>query len=632
MDVDTKAHALLKNIKNAPKELKKELLTNFFSNYNINDNELLFINFEIDIKKVINQFNIIFSSLKKEDIVNKNFIILKFFDINKYLLINNNKYINDFIINLKSKFKTADYNNLFEYIEKNVSYLQSHYDMVYVYKFKKFIETSHVLNSINFIKQILYKIINKYQYIIHHEMYKFVLNSLFNTNSNKDNSKIIGNIQYKYEIETKNLYNYIKKNQTLYFSNNEPFMSNITLEYLDVKKELNCKIFMHEFNTKLINESILTKTTGLCNFELYRLLNNSNMPICYNNKSLFSINNDIRIDTRHFYSKKDFIELDINSDTFDIVKRIINIPNLNAGYTPFMHNDSIIYLKNSIINMYFTKKEYENLDNAIINCNNRYLIVYCSEGNFKNNIIDIKIHYTGAHRASLIIDKLNKQIIYFDPLGYRNYITYFTEQTHHYINVILALELSKNIKSLDNYTFLCYNNDILPQSKEITPLLNKLYDYNLKQIFNPEKQKLRDWAGGYCGLWNYLYIFLLVINPQLDLQDIYSFFYKITNLDYSPMFVKLLIRNFAYYIENALVTPNYVIPLTQLDIKQFDNIALTEVIFNANNNSLKLRSLRNSNYYQKIESTTQNKNFEFDEFMANLKFTRSLKKDLPKVK
>lgn len=89
------------------------------------------------------------------------------------------------------------------------------------------------------------------------------------------------------------------------------------------------------------------------------------------------------------------------------------------------------------------------------------------------------------------------------------------------------------------------------------------------------------------------------------------------------MFVKLLIRNFAYYIENALVTPNYVIPLTQLDMKQFDDIEIKKVKFDANNEPLKLRSMHSSNYYQKEEpiskkegeTTEKEEEFNIDKFI-----------------
>jgi hypothetical protein len=138
------------------------------------------------------------------------------------------------------------------------------------------------------------------------------------------------------------------------------------------------------------------------------------------------------------------------------------------------------------------------------------------------------------------------------------------------------LELSKNITSLNNYKFLYHKFNISPQEYEH---LNYNLKYNIEQLITTKDKRLRDWAGGYCGLWNYLYIFLLIINPHMELSDIYNFFYKITSFKYSPMFIKLLIRNFAYYIENALVTPNYVIPTIKFDITQLDNYEIKEIKF-----------------------------------------------------
>jgi len=249
------------------------------------------------------------------------------------------------------------------------------------------------------------------------------------------------------------------------------------------------------------------------------------------------------------------------------------------------------------------------------------MIIYCSEGKFRKK--DIQTLLTSGHKTSLIIDKEKKEIIYFDPLGYENYTVNFIHTDHNIINIILALELSYNISALNGYKFLYSDNSLLAQYHEHKYDQDFIYYTNIKKLINNEKTEFKEWAGGYCGLWNYLYTYLLIINPYSNLSILYTFFYKLANLEYSSILCKLLIKNFASYIEKALITPNYVIPLISIDLKQLNNSGITYISTNTDK----------INIIQKSNNNKHNNRSGLNELIKELtNVTYSLKEDLPKVK
>jgi hypothetical protein len=657
IDVDTKTKQLVDDLLNNPNTYES-LITKYFNTFDIELIGLTYNHFKNDmfllITKLEHIYNNIITELNKNNnskfLKNKN-KIYKFIDniffIKKNpvkIIVSKVKYSYDtfnilLIIDKYKKDKSPskidkEKNDIIfyeTYIRKNKLLCTAYYNIFYVNIFSILLE-KHNVNSLylSIITNICYNYItHANKYIYDYQLYREQKYSI-----STEKSKQLINLLYEKNITSLELYNKIIEEPTIYFDDeNSKIKHNILLAELPINNDISF-INIHKFMDKNIQSNMLTKTFGLCNLDLYNILNNSNLPICHNNKKFFTLENDIKIYTREPENNEYDYNITI-TDNFDVLELITNIISkyINyfiKGYLITITKNKIYFSRNVIYDILFTKQEYENLSTKLSKCKERYFICYCAEIPFKknkffNNVV--KKNFKGGHRVSLIFDTVKKNIIFFDPYGIENNEDYLLPNNS--LNVpllilMLALELSKNVSFTDQYT-MYYSNISLAQSKEHNyDVENIIYNYNIKQIFSPEKQKLRDWAGGYCGLWNYLYIFLLVINPHLDLQDIYSFFYKITNLDYSPMFVKLLIRNFAYYIEQALVTPNYVIPLTQLDLKQFDDIALKEVKFDANNEPVKLRSMHSSNYYQKEESKplqegeTKEKEEEFniDKFIA----------------
>ena len=658
-EIDTKTKQLVDDLIHNPDNYES-LITEYFDTFDIESLGLTYDHFENDMFLLITIFERIYNTIFTELNNNPKFLKNKNKKINTFIknvfFINKNP-VKKIIKNVKYSYDTFNilpiikkYNSQFKidkekndiifyekYISKNKLLYTAYYNIFYVNIFSILLK-KHTVNSLylNIISNICYN------YITHANkcIYDYQLYKEQNYSISTEKSKQLINLLYEKNITSLELYNKIIENPTIYFdAENINIKNNILLTELPINNDVPF-INIHKFMDKNIQSNMLTKTFGLCNLDLYNILNNSNLPICHNNKKIFTLENDIKIYTREAENDEYDYDITISDkidkiDEIDVIELITSIIDkyINyfiKGYLITISENKIYFSRNVIYDILFTKQEYENLSTKLNKCEERYFICYCAEISFKknkyfNNVV--KQNFKGGHRVSLIFDTVKKTIILFDPYGIENTEDYLLPNNKlnvALLNLMLALELSKNATFTDQYT-MYYSNVSLAQSKEHNyNVENKLYKYNFNQIFSSEKQKLRDWAGGYCGLWNYLYIFLLVINPHLDLQDIYSFFYKITNLDYSPMFVKLLIRNFAYYIEQALVTPNYVIPLTQLDMKQFDYMKLNEVKFDNNNQPVTLRSMHSSNYYQKEESKptqegdTKEKDeaFEFDKFFA----------------
>jgi hypothetical protein len=607
----------------------ESLITEYFNTFDIESLGLTYDHFENDIIKLYNVIKDILIKIsdlyKEKNGLNETIIkkldvsslenIQTFFKKNKYIKFTlKNKNLLNFLNTLV--IEGVDKKQLYEfkkYLYKNTNLYQAYFDLFYSNIF-------YINHKIAFINNLIQKIVKSYNMISNKCIYNFQLYIEGKKSKHNEKSKQLINLSYDTKYNSTDLYNYIINNPDVYFKNNNIIKSNIKLDTPIINNNKDNYIYLPKFQTKNIRENILTKTYGLCNTDLYNLLNNSSLPICYSNKSFYTLYNDIRIQLRGSdYSGLNTINIMGNS-IFNIVNHSIKLYSYYyfKGYLLHFNNNQYRFVRNAVINIEFTDKEYEELDNTIKTCNHRYIIIYCSQIQFNLKIKDlIKTHFKGGHKVSLIIDKQKKQITFFDPYGHTEYSIYNNlTNDMSVINVLLALELSKNVSSLDNYTFLY--TVISPQEKEHKDeYMDYIYNYNIKQIFSKEKKKLRDWSGGYCGLWNYLYVFLLVINPHMDLSDIYTFFYKITQLEYSSMFVKLLIRNFAYYIENALITPNYIIPLSKLDMKQLESYKIKNIKFESNVSELELSEMTNSNYYEKniLDIPIDDEDFDMEKFV-----------------
>lgn len=623
----------------------RTIIPEYFNTYDVESLGLTYTNIYTDIQILVNNLSEIYTNILKNlknaiKIIQKNqqryksvldHLRLTLENINKIKIgLEQIKYtkfehtdqsVIDFINSINEKVddtKTTELKSdadkiIFKnYLKNNIELYQAYYDTIYIYIFINKINKLKV----NIAEKLIFKISDKYLLKCRYVIYQF---QQYKEKKNKtvENSKLLISLLAKKNISLTELYDEMLKNDRDY---NILIKSNITLHKL--KLENDKKITLPKFHTKNIEESILTKTVGLCNPELYNILNHSNLPICYSNKSFLTLYNDLRINLRGSDNTRD------NSDALKLIDNIFittnNYINLYSNYLgkgyfiETNYNDDIYFSRDAIIDIDFSMNEYKELDKTITACKNRYIFIYCSQVPFNQKGFDaIKQNLKGGHKVSLLIDKEKKEILFFDPFGMEEYNIYnnCVDINVPIIYTILALELAKNLYSLNDYKFLYSAELVSPQEVEHTEKMDKLFKYNMQQTLTNSGKKLRDWAGGYCGLWNYLYIFLLVINPHLDLSNIYTFFNKITTIKYNSMFCKLLIRNFAYYIENALINPNYEIQLAKIDINQLDDLNIHKVKFNSNSNEIELREMHSDNYYIKNNSAINNDDITFSEFI-----------------
>jgi hypothetical protein len=225
--------------------------------------------------------------------------------------------------------------------------------------------------------------------------------------------------------------------------------------------------------------------------------------------------------------------------------------------------------------------------------------------NYVNSIhTGLKNLYEGGHRVSFVIDKVHKEMFFYDPLRMDWYIYAPTEtqlgrspvHMRDTINVVaLAFEeLFSSIPSLDDYTFLHYNSSnklseyIREQNLEIgsgyncmkdtvCPInfIQKSFADTLKTSFGPytkeelsnrrlnretffendDQQALsNDWFGGYCGLYNIFLNDLLARNPTCSAGNIIWILEYLGTQSMTgdiPLIVPF-IRSYAKYIESKL--------------------------------------------------------------------------------
>ena len=421
--------------------------------------------------------------------------------------------------------------------------------------------------------------------------------------------------------------------QTKYFG--KPFVSQIAIASIDniLAEDTTPKpaeIQIPKLVHKDISQATLTKLIGLCNPDLYNLLQNADLGlVAFNKKKYYGFENDLRFKTRKFDQHtfklatkitaipEDFKSLAssltyVNDKTAlgkakcDIIaKCIANEYHLDYYLDKQDNKYTILFTRNSICDIDFSQQEIDtfkaNLDNATRQ-GKRYFFTYGSTISFKKAGFTEKIH--GGAKVSLIIDTLKRQIFFFKPMGLDTYAFYniHTSGLDNMIYYLLPIYLMLNIDSLAGYTFIVDAN-ISPQYIEfnlegagIGAPATAITQANFSTIFSGNEPEFQDWSFGYCGLWNYLYIFLLVINPMLDICNIYNFLKALSAQQHKEHLIKLLLRNFAAHIEQALKS-KYVIPIQSLKLDQLTaSTTLDKLRLNSNNTQeIALRKLTKDN-------------------------------------
>lgn len=224
------------------------------------------------------------------------------------------------------------------------------------------------------------------------------------------------------------------------------------------------------------------------------------------------------------------------------------------------------------------QKEYESarLDPKIIPV--PYYIVPGSLIDYSDTYFTkLSYNLTGAHKVSIIFDLAEKRIIYYEPMntstqeivlingsvisGIVYGITYLLHDTQPmYFRDYSALDISEldvNLQVIEHVAGTVNRMDkMLINAKRAKiykdPKIKALYDKN-EQLYNDYIKYNRDFAYGYCGLWNYLLAFLLMVNPRKNLLEIFYMLSLIKNTgEYVFNFTKAIIRSFGNHIENML--------------------------------------------------------------------------------
>jgi hypothetical protein len=400
------------------------------------------------------------------------------------------------------------------------------------------------------------------------------------------------------------------------------------------------KIQIPQLDHKDISQPTLTKLIGLCNPDLYNLLHNAELgPVAFNKKNYFGFDNDLRFKTRMAVQHKFICKKQITAippELESLASNLIYVDDENAvdqtirdiitkciadGYHLDYYLDkqdnkyTILFTRNSICDIDFSQQEIDTFKTTLagaIRQGKRYFFTYGSTVGFAEPGFLDKLH--GNSKVSLIIDTLKHQIFFFKPMGLDTYAFYniHTGGLDNMIYYLLPIYLMLNIDSLAGYTFIVDAN-ISPQYIEfnlenagIGDPATAIKRANFSSIFQGHKPEFQDWSFGYCGLWNYLYIFLLVINPTLDISNIYSFLKALSAQQHNEHLIKLLIRNFAAHIEQALIT-KYAIPTQSLKLDQLTaSTTLGKLRVNSHeSHNIQLRTLTADNI-AKVKPGTKN--------------------------
>jgi hypothetical protein len=402
------------------------------------------------------------------------------------------------------------------------------------------------------------------------------INSYINEKQLEIESKFVKSEPYSKKIFKK--YNYNINDEII-----SKLEANINFkEYYDNNKEKlkNKKIYLPEL--KSYNESKLTKLYGLCNYEIYNLINNNNLSVCYNNIERFTLKNQLvlklRDDNLFKFSNLDVKSLeelenidmiisnidnfyDINSTELNIntIENILNNVNKNAFdffecitkfYLVSYEDDELYYFRNFILDIDLPITD--ELINRIKACEQRYFVIQGTMIGFKDTLFDnLKNVIEGGHRVSIFLDLKDKKIFYYDPIDddYHSAYNLNGEKINNCFTFLIKKYLKDNNSFFDDFIVMPTFYNIAVQSLEYEPAkMSEIIYMNQKKYTT---KNIVDWAGGYCGLWNILLSFLITINTHLSLEELLIFYHGLFTSN-DVKIIKKLIRTFAYYIEKVI--------------------------------------------------------------------------------
>lgn len=243
-----------------------------------------------------------------------------------------------------------------------------------------------------------------------------------------------------------------------------------------------------------------------------------------------------------------------------------------------------------------TEFESSNIDSTITPI--RYYIVPASIGVYTNSYIsEVGYNISGGHKVSVLFDLENKQFMFYEPMSvkdqqitlangiYINGVNYCLYNLFHnsgkYVYFrnygVVNLNLDANLQ-LQEHVVAGRSDKLIINIRRKYIYENKIirdYYKDNNELYEEFANKNRDFAFGYCGLWNYLLAFLLMINPN---HTVYNIFYMLDQIfhteEYAFNFTKALIRSFANHIENMLDCKIEYIPLVIITKDALTNIRI----------------------------------------------------------
>jgi hypothetical protein len=288
---------------------------------------------------------------------------------------------------------------------------------------------------------------------------------------------------------------------------------------------------------------------------------------------------------------------------------ILSVPMLKFKFTSELA--TVIFAVNAIINIEYrgdlaelyadvkrAKQEYEasKLDPTITPI--RYYIVPASAASFSNSFFtEVGYNISGAHKVSVIFDLEYNMYMFYEPFNMQDqqiilpdgtyvngvirclYNLFQTSGSHVYFRNYRAIDLyiDANLQ-LHEHTYIKRSDKLIINSRR-----KKIYNAKIIKDYYEEHNeqyedfatKNRDFAFGFCGLWNYLLAFILMVNPNHTVYNVFYMFHLIFHTEeYAFNFTKALIRSFANHIENMLDCKIDYIPLVKINRDSLLNIRL----------------------------------------------------------
>lgn len=379
--------------------------------------------------------------------------------------------------------------------------------------------------------------------------------------------------------------------------------------YNVVKASHNLPVKFNKLNrTNLDNQFVIyTRTAKILNVFIEDIVNESANNI---NPQTQAINwNAVTWNPEYLTHTKSAHDQDDDEHSVKLEDILLSVPMLRFKYVDDLA--SVVLAVNAIIDIKYrgdlavlysdvkrAQQEYEasKLDPTITPI--RYYIVPASAVSFTNSYFtEIGYSISGGHKVSVIFDLETKYIMYHEPLDVND--QQITLADGKYINgVIYCLynlfhNTGKHVY-FRNYSFIDVYIDYNLQIHEhvIARRLDKLiinsrrkkiyknktireYYKDNEELYEEYTTKNREFAFGFCGLWNYLLAFIIMVNPKLNIYNVFYMLHRIFHTEeYAFNFTKALIRSFANHVENMLDCKIEYIPLVKITTDALDNIRI----------------------------------------------------------